>query len=101
MFKIIYKKLVIVKWSYHLYTNNLLTMYSIFHTFDFLGNRQIIYIVQKIVYCIFINTTLPIPTLVVPHIFVKNNITVYSPNISLVMVVKVNSVKKIIKKDLW
>lgn len=41
------------------------------------------------------NTLLLIPTLVVPHIFVKNNITVYSPNISLVMVVKVNSVKKL------
>ena len=95
MFKIIYKKYSIVKLSYQLYTNKLLPMYSIFHTFDFLGNRQIIYFVQKIVYCIFINTTLLIPTLVVPYIFVKNNITIYYPIISLVMVVKVNLVKKL------
>ena len=95
MFKIIYKKIVIVKLSYQLYTNKVLTMYSIFHTFNFLGNRQIIYFVQKIVYCIFINTILLIYILVVPHIFVKNNIISFPSFISYTLEVKVNSVKKL------
>ena len=95
MFKIIYKKYSIVKLSYQLYTNKVLTMYSIFHTFDFLGNKQIIYFVQKLVYCIFIDTLLLIYILVVPHIFVKNNIIIFPVFISYSLEVKVNSVKKL------